>query len=234
MRRQGVLDALAHAELLVRVIQLHSGAFDGVDRRQGLLPWFDVGIVDAMRALQAAIGSDNRHDQGGIAPDQPVIVVVVRAAPVSANDGGPNGEAAAGQVCIGDTEIRRFGENPADRRGLARPIFRGGLRGRRLAILAVTSDDLVDLAAGGGVVPVLELTDQDQPRSGATMVAIVRAASIMIIVAKSVLSAADWAWAMPISQEVHVDAEPRQDLVPTSMGALDGVHGTPCFAIAFA
>src|SRR6266851_526368 len=101
MRRQAVLDALAHAEFLPWVIQPDSGAFDGVDPWQCLLPGCDVGIVDAVRALQTAIGSDNRHDQGGIAPDQPVLVVVVRAAPVSANDGGSSADAAAGQVGIG-------------------------------------------------------------------------------------------------------------------------------------
>src|SRR5713101_361041 len=219
MCRQAVLDALADAEFLFRIMQPDSGAFDGVDRWQGLLRGRDVSIVDAMRALQAAIRSDNRGDQRRVAADQSVIVVVVRAAAVTTNDGRPSRKTAACQVGISDLGIPRFGEKPSDRPGLARPILRGGLPGRRLVILAVASDDLVDLAAGGGVVPVLELADQDQPGSWAALVAIVRAAAVAIIKAKSILSAADRAWAMPISQEVQVDTEPRQDLVPTSTDA---------------
>jgi hypothetical protein len=103
-----------------------------------------------------------------------------------------------------------------------------------LAILAVVSEDLVDLAAGGGVVPALQLADQNQARTGTAAVAEVRASSVPIIKAKSVLAAADRAWAMPICKEPRLDAERRQDHAPTPTGALDGIRAASRFANAFA
>ena len=80
------------------------------------------------------------------------------------------------------------------------------------------ANNLVDLSAGGSVIPLVQFSNQDASVAGSALTAVVGPGSVAIIEAVAVFAAADRAGAVLVMQEPGVYAELRQDF-PASDGA---------------
>jgi hypothetical protein len=62
--RQRVLDTFGDPEFVVRFMEPDGAAADGVDRRHDLFARGEIRVIDPLHALQAAIGAQDRRDDG--------------------------------------------------------------------------------------------------------------------------------------------------------------------------
>src|SRR5438876_342734 len=137
------------------------------------------------------------------------------------------------EIASHDVGRVRLGKDPLE---CTAPAFRAVLAGGLATLLGTAgADDLVHRPAGIGIVPTVLFPDQHQPGSGAALPAIIRARAVAIVEAEAISSAAKRTRAMPVAQELRVDAEPRQDLEPAASGSFDRAHGARAHdAAAFA
>jgi hypothetical protein len=77
--RQGGLDAFRNPELFRCVMESDGAADDRIDRWHDLLSRLDIGVVDPLHAEQVAVRADDRSDDGGKAPDELMVIVVIGA-----------------------------------------------------------------------------------------------------------------------------------------------------------
>jgi hypothetical protein len=77
------------------------------------------------------------------------------------------------------------------------------------------------------MVPVVELSQQDQPCSGPALVAKVGSRSLAIVEPVSIYAAAKGTWSVLLCQEPRLNAELGQNLSSAVAGALDGAHVVP-------
>src|ERR1700730_8673871 len=226
MGRHGRLDAFAEAELIIRIIQPDRTAADRVHRRQDLFSGRNVSVVDPLSALQTSIWPKNGNDQGRKPPDQGVIFIAVIGAPsMAANYRRSDREPAPSQIISGHIRVVRLAEQPPDRSVPSHSVFRRRVWGGPLASVAISADDLVDCAARRGMVPSLQFPDQHQPRTRPALVAVVGTGSITIVEPEPIFAAANRARTVLVAQKTGIYTKLRQDLLPTSAGALDRVHG---------
>jgi hypothetical protein len=102
----------------------------------------------------------------------------------------------------------------------------------------IGAEDFVDLAAGGGMVPAAEFTDQDNADASTTSIAIIGAFAIFVVKTKPRFAAAHWAGSLPVGQETRLDAQSWQNFPPAMASALNRIadHGdcTNCLALSIA
>ena len=67
MRGEAGLDALADAKFLVRLVQPDRAPVDRVDRGQRFLARVNIGVINPVSALQAAVWPDDRRNNRGVA-----------------------------------------------------------------------------------------------------------------------------------------------------------------------
>jgi hypothetical protein len=75
------------------------------------------------------------------------------------------------------------------------------------------------------MVPSLQFPDQHQPRTRPALVAVVGTGSITIVEPESIFAAANRAGPVLVPQKTGINAKLRQNLLPSSAGTLDRVHG---------
>ena len=78
----------------------HGGAGDRLDRRHGLLPRIDIGVIDPLAALQRTVRPKDRRQHRREAADQLAVIAEVRAPAMAAKNERRREEAAAIEVSV--------------------------------------------------------------------------------------------------------------------------------------
>src|SRR5204862_2598157 len=214
----------SNPEFFVRLKEPHRAPGNRRDRREALFAGLDLGVVNAMRRLQRPVWPEDRRDHCREIADKSPPVVKVRATRMAEQHGRSNRDPATVEIGVNNSRIDRLQERPLDH---LRPSLIGFSSWRRRRWLTLCTDDLVDLVAGGLVVPAVQLPKQDHSHPGAALAANVGAGAVPIVEAEPIFAAAERAWAVLVGQEPRLDPEPSQDLAPAVAGAFDRAHAAP-------
>jgi hypothetical protein len=108
MGGQRRLYSFSNAKGFLSLVQSNGGTVDRRYRRKDLLSRRNFGIINALYALQAAIRSGDRRNNGREPPNQAALIVVIRASRVAAQYWRRNGQSSPRGIGGDDIKLVRF------------------------------------------------------------------------------------------------------------------------------